>query len=82
MFLRVTEKAVAEATQSDWYYSIALLPGRFTRGREFPNVALTRPLLRRCQVERQRCLDIGTMEGLIPVLLSRRAPGKSSPSTR
>ena len=30
----------------DWYHSIELLPGMFTKGRDFPNVELTRSLLK------------------------------------
>ena len=55
-----------------WYYGIELLPGLFTPGQEHNNIVLTRTLLRHCGLEGQRCLDIGTMEGLVPVLLTRR----------
>ena len=72
MRLLVTEEAVAQALKEDWYYSIELLPAQFTRGKEYANVALTRDLLRRCDVAGHRCLDIGTMEGLVPVVLCRR----------
>lgn len=57
-----------------WYYTIELSPGLYTPGERRPNVALTRSLLRRVRVEPgMRCLDIGTQEGLVPILLRRRA---------
>jgi hypothetical protein len=55
-----------------WYYSIEVEPGKFTAGFEFPNLGLTRNLLRRIGVEGLRCYDIGTMEGLIATLLAKR----------
>ena len=55
-----------------WYYSIELKPGVFTRGYEFPNVMCTRELLARLVPSGLDVCDIGTMEGLIPVLLKRR----------
>lgn len=55
-----------------WYYSIEMREGHFTPGKQYPNLALTRELLSRVDVAGASCLDIGTMEGVIPVLLSRR----------
>ena len=55
-----------------WYYGIELLPELYTNGQQHNNVVLTRTLLRHCGLENQRCLDIGTMEGLVPTLLKRR----------
>lgn len=69
----------ARAFDSPWYYSIELAPSVWTRGREHRNVALTRDLLRRVDVEDggadasgARCLDVGMQEGLVSVLLERR----------
>lgn len=59
-----------------WYYTIELEPGVFSAGQKFPNVALTRALLGRTSLAGQRCLDIGTMEGLIPILMTRRNAAK------
>lgn len=56
-----------------WYYSIELLPGEVMPGAysaELP--MLPRPMLRRCEVDGMACLDVGTMEGLVPVLLAKR----------
>ena len=58
-----------------WYYSIELIPGLFTQGANHRNLGLTRDLLKRCEVKDRRCLDIGTMEGAVPILLSRRGAG-------
>ena len=57
---------------SKWYYSIELQKGTFTKGNHFPNVVLTRKILENIEVKNKCCLDIGSMEGLIPTLLKRR----------
>lgn len=56
-----------------WYYTIELKPGVFTRGYEFANIACTRELIRRVNPTGMDICDIGTMEGVIPILLKRRA---------
>jgi 2-polyprenyl-3-methyl-5-hydroxy-6-metoxy-1,4-benzoquinol methylase len=56
-----------------WYYSVELLPGLITRGQypdSFP--MLPRILLRNCDLRETTCLDLGSMEGLIPVLMCRK----------
>ena len=55
-----------------WYYTLELKPGVFTRGAEYPSAALNRELLRRATLLGRDACDIGTMEGLIPILLKRR----------
>jgi 2-polyprenyl-3-methyl-5-hydroxy-6-metoxy-1,4-benzoquinol methylase len=56
-----------------WYYSMELLPGEVVDGQYPPELPLLpRVMLRRCRVEGASCLDLGTVEGLIPVLLARR----------
>jgi SAM-dependent methyltransferase len=55
-----------------WYYSIELLPGVITRGLfedTFP--FLPRTILRNCRIADMECLDLGSMEGLIPLLMAR-----------
>jgi len=56
-----------------WYYDIELLPGVTTRG-QYPATTplLPRMFLRNCDLTGADCLDIGSMEGLIPVLMSRQ----------
>lgn len=61
--------------QLDWYHSIELYPGFFTPGHAFTNIVATRAILSRCEIERMACLDIGTMDGLIAAILSRRKAG-------
>ena len=55
-----------------WYYSIELLPGVITRGQyedTFP--FLPRTILRNCRVGDMECLDLGSMEGVIPILMAQ-----------
>jgi 2-polyprenyl-3-methyl-5-hydroxy-6-metoxy-1,4-benzoquinol methylase len=63
----------SELMRARWYYSVELLEGVVTEG-QFPTAApmLPRLLLRRCAVEGRSCLDLGTMEGLVPALLTKR----------
>jgi 2-polyprenyl-3-methyl-5-hydroxy-6-metoxy-1,4-benzoquinol methylase len=58
---------------SFWYYDIELLPGIIARG-QYPETTpfLPRMLLRTCNLKGADCLDIGSMEGLIPVLMCRQ----------
>ena len=62
----------SELFGENWYYSVELLPGVYTPGANHRNIGLTRSLLARTDVANRSCLDIGTMEAAIPVLLSRR----------
>lgn len=55
-----------------WYYTIEVAPGVFTPGHEFENIHLTRTALRRIDVSGLDCLDVGSMECLVPILLRRR----------
>jgi SAM-dependent methyltransferase len=61
-----------DIVQRKWYYSIELQKGIFTTGHNFPNVILTREILKNIEVKNKYCLDIGSMEGFIPTLLKRR----------
>lgn len=58
-----------------WYYNIELEKGRFTDGTARKNMALTRKLLRNVDVKGRDCIDIGTTEAVIPVLLKRAGAG-------
>jgi 2-polyprenyl-3-methyl-5-hydroxy-6-metoxy-1,4-benzoquinol methylase len=56
-----------------WYYTIELLPGIIAKGQypdDFP--FLPRMLLRNCNLQDMTCLDLGSMEGLVPVLMCRK----------
>lgn len=55
-----------------WYYGFELLPGVTAKGQYPPSMPmLPRLLLRRCRLKGMTCLDVGTMEGLMPVLMAR-----------
>jgi SAM-dependent methyltransferase len=55
-----------------WYYSVELLPGAVAEGAYSASVPmLPRLLMRRCNLAGMDCLDLGTMEGLMPVLMAR-----------
>lgn len=58
-----------------WYYSMELLPGMYTNGRDHANIALTRALLGNTAIEGKSCLDIGIQEGLFCTLLERMGAG-------
>jgi len=70
------ELLATEWYRQPWYYTFELLPGVFTAGAGHLNLGLTRALLGRCSVANRSCLDIGTMEAAVPVLLSRRGAEK------
>jgi SAM-dependent methyltransferase len=55
-----------------WYYGVELLPGIVTKG-QYPETMpmLPRLMLSRCRLRGASCLDLGTMEGLMPVLMGR-----------
>jgi len=63
---------LAPALELPWYYSIEYAPGEVTPGQRFASIAPVRRLLERIDVDARWCLDLGTMEGLVPILLQRR----------
>ena len=55
-----------------WYYSVELMPGLVAQGIYPPDLPmLPRMMLKRCDVTGMSCLDLGSMEGLMPVLMRR-----------
>ena len=67
----------SELFRAWWYYGVELLPAVVTEGLypiEMP--MLPRLLLRRCAVDGVSCLDVGAMEGLVPILLRKRGARK------
>lgn len=58
-------------TDERWYYSIETAPGQFTQGHDHPNLAITRKLLRNIQLDGMDCLDVGTQEAVVPILLKK-----------
>ncbi len=58
--------------QQGWYYGMELIEGFGMQGiypEDFP--MLPRQMMRNCELHGAECLDIGTMEGLMPVLMCR-----------
>ncbi len=71
---RSAEEAKNSAIFNEWYYySVELFPGVIKRG-IYPDYLpmLPRMLLRNCDLRNADCLDIGSMEGLIPVLMCKQ----------
>jgi 2-polyprenyl-3-methyl-5-hydroxy-6-metoxy-1,4-benzoquinol methylase len=61
-----------EIASAWWYYTIELLPALMAKGVYPPDLPmLPRLMVRQCQKEGMECLDLGTMEGLIPTLMCR-----------
>jgi 2-polyprenyl-3-methyl-5-hydroxy-6-metoxy-1,4-benzoquinol methylase len=56
-----------------WYYTVELAPGAIARG-IYPDdlPMLPRLVLRNCDLAGQECLDLGSMEGLVPALMCRQ----------
>ncbi len=54
-----------------WYYTVEVEKGVFTKGSGHQNIALTRKLLRNVNVQNKSCLDIGTMEAIVPILFKK-----------
>lgn len=55
-----------------WYYQVELEAGVFSSGALRPSLALVRAFLERATLTGARCLDIGTQEAAVPVLLRRQ----------
>jgi len=55
----------------NWYYTIEIDKGKYTNSMEHRNSAITRKLLRNVVVDNKCCLDIGTQEAVIPILLKK-----------
>jgi len=54
-----------------WFYTIEIDRGVFTEGQGHQNIAITRDLLRSVDFKGRDCIDIGTQEALVPILLKR-----------
>lgn len=60
-----------------WYYSFELAPGVTTSSSFAPDFPLLpRMLLRNCELDGCEALDIGSVEGLMPILMSRQGARK------
>ncbi|MDD1751419.1 MAG: class I SAM-dependent methyltransferase, partial [Methanothrix sp.] len=76
--LRPTPESAEEMRESKlfnswWYYSAELFPGVIKPG-IYPESLpmLPRMLLRNCDLTDSDCLDVGSMEGLLPVLMRKQ----------
>jgi len=68
---------IASVLNDWWYYSVELASGVTTKGMDTPQTPmLPRMMLRNCRLRDMDCLDIGSMEGLIPALMSRQGARK------
>ena len=60
-----------------WYYDVELSPDVIAKGQYSPELPLLpRMLLRNCNLNGLDCLDIGSMEGLIPVLMRKQGASR------
>lgn len=67
------EDLIASVANDWWYYNVELKPGLITQGTHLPRVPMMpRMLLRNAELKGMECLDIGSVEGLIPALMARR----------
>ncbi len=74
-----TEAAMKQSRllQRWWYYTVELLPGVMVEGAFPGNIPfLPRLMMRRCDLAGMDCLDLGTMEGLVPTLMKRGGAGR------
>ncbi|HET6964758.1 MAG TPA: methyltransferase domain-containing protein [Acidimicrobiales bacterium] len=66
------DPVLARLTAAWWYYTVELAPGVFARGQYQPTRPMPpRTLMRGVDLRGATCLDMGSMEGLMPVLMSR-----------
>jgi len=70
---QATSAKASKLYDQHWYYSIELHPGRFTKGIQPKNYPfLPRMLMHNCALTDMDCLDLGSMEGLMPTLMVRK----------
>jgi len=68
---------IASVVNDWWYYSVELAPGVITKGADTPRTPmLPRMMVRNCNLQGMDCLDVGSMEGLIPTLMARQGANK------
>lgn len=73
----MTSPLIESVLNDWWYYSVELTPGVVTKGICPPELPmLPRMLARGVDVAGMDCLDVGSMEGLIPAMLRRRGAAK------
>lgn len=68
---------IASVLKDWWYYSVELAPGVITQGADTPHTPmLPRMMMRNCDLAGMDCLDVGSMEGLMPALMVRKGASK------
>jgi 2-polyprenyl-3-methyl-5-hydroxy-6-metoxy-1,4-benzoquinol methylase len=73
----MTEQLISSVANDWWYYSVELRPGLTTKGGHTPQSPMTpRMLMRNAELKGMECLDIGSMEGLIPALMVRQGASR------
>jgi len=71
--MSMSREQLEQAAKAWWYYTVELAPGLIAPGSyptDFPY--MPRMLMRNAHLHGQDCLDLGTMEGVIPVLMHRK----------
>lgn len=66
------EERFKERFEHKFYSQIEMEQGVFTQGTMSKNIALTRTLLGRTQVEGKDCADVAAVDGWCPILMDRR----------
>lgn len=73
----ISQEQLASVINDWWYYSVELAPGVVTKGADTPRTPmLPRMMMRNCDLAGMACLDIGSMEGLIPALMARKGASR------
>jgi 2-polyprenyl-3-methyl-5-hydroxy-6-metoxy-1,4-benzoquinol methylase len=69
----LSRELLEQAAQKWWYYTVELAQGLIAQGpypKDFPY--MPRMLMRQAHLQDMECLDVGCMEGVIPVLMHRK----------
>ncbi len=70
--MNLPELNEADIAALKWYYKVELKPGMYTGGRLRGTSSMTRAIVRNIELRDQKCIDIGTQEALLPVLMHRQ----------
>lgn len=69
----LSQEMLGDFLKKWWYYTVELVPGVIAKGSypvDFPY--MPRMLMRQAHLQDAECLDIGCMEGVIPILMHRK----------
>ncbi|GAA5786455.1 class I SAM-dependent methyltransferase [Chitiniphilus shinanonensis] len=73
----LSNEELEQAAKDWWYYTVELSPGMVVQGAYPPDFPyMPRILMRQAHLQKQDCLDLGTMEGVIPVLMNRKGANR------